>query len=252
VPSPRVRRPALLAAAVAVTVALLFTASGCGFVNALAHPEPVSDGTIDDLASASDAPTTDPQAPRVIAEGDLQRAGRAVGHLTVTAGPVRTGLIPPVPNFTPDCPVEGPSLQYVEVGITYTYLGSDAALSGLAGHLTVRTSAATPAGIGDVGVFFESQDIDEEYCAHYPPLPTTDTFYNHAGPRTVYGYVVLDRAVTPATPQGRPEVFPTLQLELSNLRFYSEPGSATALTPGVPSVGSTCAGDATTICMPLG
>jgi hypothetical protein len=67
----------------------------------------------------------------------------------------------------------------------------------------------------------------------------------------VYGYVVLDQAVTAATPQGRPEVFPTLQVRLSNLRYYSEPGDPQPLTPATPSVGTLCPGEPTALCVPL-
>lgn len=230
--------------------AVLATVSGCGFANALAHPASVPVVSSDDPAADSAAPAT--PSDRVIAAADLRRGDVVTGHLAVTAGPVRTGLAPPVMNFSVDCPVDGKSLQYVAIGITYTTPDGDP-LSGLAGHLTVRTGAATPAGIGDVGVFFESMDGDERYCAHYPPLPTTDTFYNHAGPQTVYGYVVLDRAVTPTTPQGRPEVFPTLQLELSHLRWFADYSStADARTPAAPSAGTTCPGDPTALCMQLG
>jgi hypothetical protein len=44
----------------------------------------------------------------VIAEGDLRTAsGGEVGRVTVTVGPVPTGFVPPVPNFSDACPVDG-------------------------------------------------------------------------------------------------------------------------------------------------
>lgn len=239
------RRPVRVLLTVA---ALLLTASGCGFADALAHPK--TPDVVPEQATTTAAPTT--PAERSVIEADVRLASGETGHVSITVGPVRNGLAPPVPNFSDDCPVDWQTLQYVAVGVTFR-LGGAQGISGLAGHLAVRTTAATPAGTGDVGVFFESQDGAERYCAHYPPLPTTDSFYNHAGPQVVYGYVVLDKAITPSTPQGRPEVFPTLQLQLSDLRYY-EPDSdqPTPVTPTAVTVGTACPGAAAAICAQLG
>jgi len=107
----------------------------------------------------------------VIAEGSLSAAdGDRLGTITVTARPVQTGLVPPVPNFSDSCPVAEAGLQYVPVDV-------------------------------------ESGDGSERYCFDYPPLPTSDRFWNQMGARTVTGYVVLDEAVTAATPGGRSDVF---------------------------------------------
>ena len=242
---PRAGRPVRVLLTV---TALALTVSGCGFANALAHPR--TPDVLPEQAPTTAAPTT--SSDRTVVEAYVRLATGALGHVSVTVGPIRSGLAPPVTNFPDDCPVSATSLQFVAVGVTFRF-GDGQPSPGLAGHLTIRTTAATPAGIGDLGVFFESQDGNVRYCAHYPPLPTTDTFYNHDGPQVTYGYVVLDRAITPTTPQGRPEVFPTLQLQLSDLRYY-EPYSehATPVTPAAPTVGSLCAGSSSAICAPLG
>jgi hypothetical protein len=218
----------------------LLTASGCGFADALAHPAPAPVEPSDVAPQA--APTT--SADRSIAEADLRRSNGVTTHLTVTAGPIMTGLVPPVPNFHDACPLDGPSLQYVAVSIAFP--------SGpLAGHLTVRKGPSTPADAGDVGVFFESGNGNEQPCASYPPLPKTDTFWNQMNATGISGYVVLDRAVTPTTPEGRPDVFPTLQLELTDLRVFANSGAPLRLTPLTPSVGSLCPRDVGAICTTL-
>jgi hypothetical protein len=223
------------------SLALLLTASGCGFANALAHPAPAPVEPSDEPPQA--APTT--SADRTVVQADLQGSNGVATPLTVTVGPVVTGLVPPVPNFHETCPVDGPSLQYLTVSIAFP-------AGTLAGHLTVRKGPSTPADAGDVGVFFESGNGAELPCASYPPLPTTDTFWNQMNAASITGYVVLDRAVTAATPEGRPGVFPTLQLELSDLRVLGASGRTQRLTPLTPSVGSICPGDPTAICLSLG
>ena len=125
----------------------------------------------------------------------------------MTVGKVQTGLFPPVPNVL-DCPMDGPSLQYVPVDFAFSS-------PGLAAHVEIGRGPATPADVAGVAVFAESADGTETYCDDSPPLPTRDRFWNQAGAETVTAYVVLDQAVTPATPDGRAAVFPTLQLRIS-------------------------------------
>lgn len=229
---PRARRPVrvlLTAATLAVTL------SGCGFAEALAHPK--TPDVQPELPSA--APTT--TVERTIL--DTYFAGGA-GHVTVTVDPVGTGVAPPVPNFGEDCPVSAASLQYVAFHVS--------GVSDLAAHVRVSPGPSTPAGIGDIGVFVNSGNSDEHYCAHYPPLPTSDEFWNQMGAASVSGWVVLDRAVTAATPQGRPEVFPTLQLRFSDFRIFSDPTEQHHVTPSTPTVGALCPDDATAVCVSLG
>jgi hypothetical protein len=236
--------------------------SGCGFMNDLAHPDaapPAAPATTvpspappSSAVPVDDAP--DPDEPRVIAQGELLGSGDGTsGHLVVTQGPVRTGLVPPVPGFSFTCPVEGPSLQYVAVDFAYapTAAPRSSPRAGLAAHVSVDTGAGTPADVGDVGVFADSGGDPGPYCADYPPLPTTDTFWNQMGAATVTVFVVLDQAVTPAFPVGRSDVFPTLQLRISELRWFSDPQAQRSLTVGGMSVGAACADDPDAICVPL-
>jgi hypothetical protein len=229
--------------AVAAAGVLLATA-GCGFLSDLADPDeapPTSSGTAPDPGPVAEPPA----GPVVVVEGLLVGVdGGHGGPLTVTVGEPATGLVPPVPNFSDSCPVEPAALQYVPVQF--------AGVPGLAARVDVARGPATPADVGDVGVVVESGNGDERYCFDYPPLPTADRFWNQMGAASVTGYVVLDAAVTPATPQGRPEVFPTLELRISDLRSFPDASRITTLAPGELSVGRVCVDDPGAICVPLG
>ena len=155
--------------------------------------------------------------------------------------------MPPLSGFSDACQVDWPSLQYVVLDIEFRALDGSAR-NGLAAHVSVAPGASTPSDIGDVGVLVQSH-VDD--CADAGALPTNDTFWNAMGHRTT-GYVFLDRAVTAATPDGRSEVFPTLELRLSGLRFMPEPDDERHLGVGALSTGAPCADDPAAICVPLG
>lgn len=225
-----------------VLVVVLVSTSGCGFLNDLSHPEASDPGP--STATVAAPATSTPEPPPVIVDADLQTSsGTPGGHLVVTLGRAKTGLVPPVSD-TQDCHFEGPSLQYLPVQF--------ATPPGLAAHVEISTGPATPADIGDVGIFVESSGGEQVYCTDYPPLPTRDKFWNQSGARTVTAWVVLDRAVTPATPQGRPEVFPTLQLRISHVRMLSAPTGGRTLVPGPLAGGALCPDDPDALCVPLG
>ena len=233
-------------AGVVAALVVLSGTSGCGFVDALAHPEAAAEAEAT-LAPSTVAPavtTPGPPQPWLIVDGALTTAGAGTGNLKVTVGPVRTGLVPPVPHIS-DCPMDGPSLQYVPVEFAYT-------APGLAAHVAIDRGPATPADAGAVAVFAESGNGLETYCDDAPPLPTWDKFWNQMGAPTVTTYVVLDQAVTPATPDGRSEVFPTLQLRISDLRVFSDQSQQRGLRVGALTVGAPCADDPDAICVPLG
>ncbi|WP_369141106.1 hypothetical protein [Modestobacter versicolor] len=237
-------------AAVVVLGAVLVTASGCGFLTDLADP---ADPPPPPAADAGPPAVTSPPAaapafePGVVAQGALFAGDRSVGTLRVATGGVQTGLVLPFPEFDEDCPIAGPSMQYVAVGFTFTLQAE----GGLAGHLTMTPGPATPADAGDVGVFFEPSPGNDEYCTDGPSLPDTDSFWAR-GTHRVTGYVVLADAVGPATPQGRTEVFATLQAQVSELRLRDDDGAETPLTLGPLSVGAACPEDPGAFCVPLG
>jgi hypothetical protein len=230
---------------------VLASLSGCGFLQDMAEPdEPPT------VPVASAAPTAEPAPDRPIMVVDgflLSESGGGAGRLTVTLGPLQTGLVPPVPNFSDSCPVEPTTLHYLPVSVAFTTAGGTLANGpGLAARLDVGVGPSTPDGIGDVGIVVESGDGTEQYCHDYPPLPTSDRFWNQMNAADVTGYVVLDRAVTPATPAGRPDVFPTLGLRISELRLFSDPEQVRTLGVGDLSVGAVCPDDPESICVALG
>jgi hypothetical protein len=225
-----------------VLVVVLAVTAGCGFLNDLADPQASDNGSSVGTGAAAPA-TSSPEPPPAIVDADLLTSGGAPsGHLAVTLAPARTGLVPPVVN-TEGCHFDAPSLEYVPVEF--------AASPGLAAHVEISTGPATPADIGDVGIFVESNGGEQVYCTDYPPLPTRDKFFNQMGARTITAWVVLDHAVTPATPAGRPEVFPTLQLRISDFRLLSAPTAGRSLVPGPLGRGAVCPDDAHAICVPL-
>src|SRR4051794_35949264 len=117
---------------------VLFAAGGCGFASALAHPEAQTQAA-QPVASGVPSSTPDPKQPRVIADGDLlTSAGAPAGHVAVSVGSVRSGLVPPVSD-TSACRFDGPSLQFVPVEF--------ATSPGLAAHVEIGTGPATPADI---------------------------------------------------------------------------------------------------------
>jgi hypothetical protein len=205
--------------------------------------EQAGDPAPESVGAAAGTPA--PEQPRVIAAGPLTTTtGSGVGYLSVTVGTVQTGLVPPVPHVT-ECPMDGPSLQYVPVDFAF-------GAPGLAAHVEITRGPATPADVAGVAVFAESANGDETYCDDAPPLPTGDRFWNQMGAATVTVYVVLDQAVAPATPDGRNAVFPTLQLRISDLRVVEDPTHERSLGVGALTVGAVCADDPDAICVPLG
>jgi hypothetical protein len=227
-------------------LAVLTATSGCGFLADLADPEDdVPPAAAGETTAASATPTPEPEKPIVIADGRLTRdGGLPAGRLTVTANPVRTGLLPFVPNVV-DCPLDAAVLQFVEVEFAFSS-------PGLAAHVAIGRGPATPADVADVGIFADSSNPDETYCDDAPPLPTRDKFWNQMGAATVSAFVVLDQAVTPATPEGRAAVFPTLQLRISDFRLFEGTMQPRSLGVGGLTVGAACADDPAAICVPLG
>jgi hypothetical protein len=235
-------RPVRTAAAL---LAVVLTAAGCGFMNAMAHPE---EQTAEATSASSTSPATpDPDEPVVIVNLPLNGGGSRLGQLVVRTGSVHTGLALPYPEMNEGCRLDSSSLQYVPVTFTFDGGGAD---GGLAAHLTVTPGPDTPADIGDVGVFFRPTPGHDVYCQDSPPLPTTDTFWVRGGPSNVDGWVVVSRAVTPATPQGRPDVFLTLQARIDHIRLL-DGDDELPLSPAAGPVGTPCADDAEALCVPL-
>jgi hypothetical protein len=230
----------------AVLLVVVLTAAGCGFVNAMAHPEEQT-AEASSAAPVSAAPTTPgPDESVVVVNVPLTSGGSEIGRLVVTTGSIHTGFALPYPEMNEGCHLDAAALQYVPV--TFNFHGG-ADDSGWAAHLTVTPGPATPGDIGDIGVFFSPTQGHDVYCQDSPPLPATDTFWIRDGKETS-GWVVLEGAVTPATPQGRAEVFGTLQARIDHIRLR-DGAEERPLTPAAGPVGTPCADDAEALCVPL-
>lgn len=230
-----------------VLALVVVTAAGCGFAAALADPQAAEASRAADPTGVAPAGGTSIAAQRVDAPVTLAGVdltsddGRRSDHLSVVRRPTQTGLVPPLPSFADDCDVDFPALQYVAV--TLDFDGDE-----LAGHLTVQTTADTPADIGPIGVFFDG--ATEPYCQDDPPFQPTDTFWWHGSTGGhVVAYLVLQDAVDAAHPAGRPEVFPTLDIRIDALRLHSDDDQPFHLSP--PQQGALCPDDADALCLSL-
>jgi hypothetical protein len=192
--------------------------------------------------SAVPAKTAPAEAP-VVAEATLEHAGHPAGTLTISTGKLVAGQAPPLLNFNA-CSTDGRQIEYLPVEIREP-------AGGFAAAVTVRPGPATPPGIGRLGFFVEAHDTEVLPCREGAAWPTTDTFALISGERLVTGYVVLDHAVTAATPQGRPDVFRSLQLKISQLRQFDD-SVPRPLSVDAPTVGRLCSGEQDAVCAPLG
>jgi hypothetical protein len=237
VPLRSLRSAAVLAAALPL--------AGCGFLDALAHPDAAGQRA----SSATPAPVpavATPVAPRVVGQAPLAD----VGTVTVTVGDPVPGLLPPVPNAR-NCPWTPTRLQYLPVSFTLT-AASGAQLPGLAAHVTLHRGPATPADAGDTGVFVESGGALAEYCDGGTALPTTDRFWDQMGAPQITAYVVVEDAVDAAHPDGRPDVLASLQVEVSDFRVFADPERQRTVALQDPAVGTRCADDPAALCVALG
>jgi hypothetical protein len=162
-----------------------------------------------------------------------------VAPLTMGADALVTGQAPEkVPNFG-SCSTDATAVQFLPVEIRDPELW-------LSGTVAVATTASTPAGIGRLGFFFQAG-------AASTPCPdgawsTSDRFQaSNVGQNVITGYVVLDQAVTSATPEGRPDVFRTLQLQVSNLEVSGRPAIVSN-----PAGAVQCPDAPAELCAPLG
>jgi hypothetical protein len=153
--------------------------------------------------------------------------------------PLQGGTSPDlVPQFD-TCQADEAALQYLPVQIRTPQ-------NWLSATFTMQTTASTPPDLGRLGFFFQAGDAST-------PCPdgawsTSDSFEaSNVGQARITGYVVLDQAFAASTPQGRPDVFRTLQLRVSNIRF-----SGRLATVSPPTVGSLCPGTENELCASLG
>lgn len=225
-----------------VVLAAVLPAAGCGFLDALAHPDAGMPTRYTDEQPAG----TSAAVPRIVGQAALD----GVGTLTVTVGEPVAGLLPPVPDAR-DCPWDPTRLQWVPVSFTLT-TEEGVRVPGLAAQVTVHRGPGTPADAGDVGVLVESGGVEVQDCVGRTALPTSDRFWDQMGAPETTAYVVVEDAVDAAHPDGRPDVLPSLQLEASSLRVFADPADQRPVALEDPAVGHRCADDPAALCVLLG
>jgi len=212
----------------------------------LLTPRPSASSPATSAASPSSAATVAAptlQAKAAILDVGLSDSGVTGGYpladLIVGTQPLQGGSSPElVPNFD-SCQTDAGALQYLPVQIRTPQ-------NWLSGTFTVETTERTPPGVGRLGFFFQAGDASIPCSGGV--WSTADSFEaSNLGQAHITGYVVLDQAFTASTPQGRPDVFSTLQLRVSNVRFS---GRLATLSP--PTVGSLCPGTEDELCASLG
>ncbi|HEV7187755.1 MAG TPA: hypothetical protein VGN28_07645 [Blastococcus sp.] len=241
---PSRRRRWVLAGSGALAALLVLAGVAVVGLRMAATPAATSTASAPPPIAAADTTATTPQQGRVVIEAAL-RDPAVVGDagqpapLIVGTQSLQGGVTPDrVPNFD-TCHADAATLQYLPVQIRRPE-------NWLSATLTVQTTATTPSGIGRLGFFFQAGDAST-------PCPdgawsTSDSFLaSNVGQQVITGYVVLDQALAPSTPQGRSDVFRTLRLRVSNIRSS---GRLAIVSP--PTVGSLCPGTQDELCASLG
>ena len=237
-PSLRRRRWILAGAAALAILVALAGAVAALYGHAAPRPAPSTAAAVPSSAptppaAAEDAPVViraDLSDPAVHPGGDLAPLIVGIGALQGGSAPAR------VPNFD-SCSADAATVQYLPVQIREPD-------SWLSATVTVQTTASTPSGIGRLGFFFQAGNSSIPCPAG--AWSTSDSFLaSTMGQWLITGYVVLDRAYTPSTPQGRADVFRTLQLRVSNIRSSGRP-----VAIGAPTVGALCPGSSDALCVP--
>jgi hypothetical protein len=238
--TPTARRRRWLLAGVLVTVLAL----GAVVVEVIGLTTAERAGSTAPAPSANVAPETPaarPVAGPVVIEADLTDPGVTdglpVGPLVIAEQPLQGGSAPNrVPNFD-TCQADASMLQYlpVQIGLPEDWLSAT---------VEVQTTASTPPGVGRLGFFFQA-GRESTPCPD-GAWPTSDHFLANLHQPHIVGYVVLDQAFSPSTPQGRADVFRTLQLRVSDVEL-----SGRLATIGPPTVGSLCPGSQDELCARL-
>lgn len=241
--SPSRRRRWLLAGAGALVALVVLAAVGVvGHLIATA-PSTRSVATAAPSSAALSTAAATPMEGPVVIEARLtdipSEGGMEFSPLVVGRQPLQGGSAPDrVPNFG-SCTTAPAALQYMPVQIRMPQFG-------LQGTFTVQTTASTPAGIGRLGFFFQAGD-DSTPCPN-GAWSASDSFEaSNMGQRLITGYVVLDQAFSATTPHGRPDVFRSLQLRVSKIRYGGRRPIVSA-----PTLGSFCPGTQQELCASLG
>lgn len=250
---PRPDSSRLLRRGAAVSLALVLTAlvSGCGFVNALAHPAPVSDpSSVGAVGSTTTADPSPAPVPVPVAAADLVASSKGrPASLAVAVSPPHPG----VPEFqtqngllTDDCHLSADAVEYETLTVGFTDRGpADTKQDDEASNLRVDIVAPATSGIG---VFV--QDSAGLYCQGAATMPAQTTLQTQdmAGEHQAYTVYVVARTI-PATA----DPLRGVTLELRNLRRDPDDANRHPRTWHVQRVttGSACPGEPDSLCVPL-
>ena len=237
----RRRRRWLLPGALAL-VALVALASVV-VAHRLATAPPARTATAAPSTVAAPTAGATPAAGPVVIDAGLtdipSEGGMSFKPLIIGRQPLQGGAAPDrVPNFD-TCTANPATLQFLPVQIRLPE-------TWLSGTFTVQTTASTPTGIGRLGFFFQAGDASTP-CPNGAWSSSDSFLASNMDQQVITGYVVLDQAFTASTPQGRDDVFLSLQLRVSNLRY----GGRRPIVD-VPTVGSLCPGTQNELCASLG
>jgi hypothetical protein len=236
-------------AAAAWALALTVLASGCGFVNALAHP--AADSPPSSAATAGPSSTISPStAPVPVAAADLVASSNGrPATLAVAVSPPHPG-VPPLQaqngTLTDDCHLSADAAEYETLTVGFTDRGpADTKQDDEASNM--RVDVVAPAGSG-VGVFVE--DAAGIYCQGAATMPSQTTMQTEdlAGEHQTFTVYLIART-SPATP----DPLHAVTVELRNLRRHPDVINPHSWAWNVQRVttGSACPGEADSLCVPL-
>ena len=236
-------------AAAAWALALTVLTSGCGFVNALAHPaadpSPSSDAT-----AGSRTTSSPPAAPGPVAGADLVASSNGrPASLVVAVSPPHPG-VPPLTTqnglLTHDCHLTADAAEYETLTVAFTDRGpADTKQDDEASNLRLDVVAPTGSGIG---VFVD--DTAGIYCQGATIMPTQTTMQTQdlAGEHQTFTIYVIAR-----TSSTTPDPLHAATVQLRNLRRHPDDINPRSWTWNVQRVttGSACPGEPDSLCVPL-
>jgi hypothetical protein len=236
-------------AAAACALALTVLTSGCGFVNALAHPAAVRAPS--SAATAGSSSTGTPStAPAPVAAADLAASSNGrPASVAVAVSPAIPGvpLLQAQNGMLPgDCHLAADAAEYETLTVGFTDRGpADTKQDDEAPNL--RVDVVAPSGSG-IGVFVE--DAEGVYCQGRATMPTQTTLQTQdlAGEHQAFTVYVIARTST-----ANPDPLRAATVELRDLRRDPDGINPHSWTWNVQRVttGSACPGEPQALCVPL-
>lgn len=228
-------------ATLALSLALL--ASGCGFVNALAHPGPASDVGPEPAPATSATSSTSP-SPIATATAELTGSfdGRPASLRATVAAP-RKGE---PPDMVPgDCQLTPDATEYAQVSVVFTNRQPATKRTGVSSNLRLDLHVAGGDGVGVIVIASEPTT----YCDHTSVLPATNTLQTQDlddEHQTITVYVVARTSVA------NPDPLHGVTVQLRNPRRRPDNIDSRAWTWDLKqTTGSACPADTTGLCVQI-